>query len=64
MRTFVALILVPSMGEGALAGLVVDWPALISWCIVLVGGYGLGLGMLLIVVVRAKIHRALRVPEE
>jgi ABC-type antimicrobial peptide transport system permease subunit len=64
MRAFVALVLVPSMGEGSLAGLVVDWPTLIRLCVVLVCGYGLALGLLLVVVVRAKVHQALRLPEE
>jgi putative ABC transport system permease protein len=64
MRAFVALVLVPSMGEGAFAGLVADWPALTRLGVVLVGGYGLALGLLLLAVVRAKLHRALRLPEE
>jgi hypothetical protein len=64
MRAFMALVLVPSMGEGSLAGLVVDWPALIRLGMALVGGYGLALGLLLVVVVRAKAHQALRLPEE
>jgi hypothetical protein len=64
MRAFIRLVLAPSMGEGALAGLVVDWPALIRLGIALVSGYGLALGLLLIVVVRAKVHQALRMPEE
>jgi len=64
MRAFVALVLVPSMGEGSLAELVVSWPALIRVGLVLLGGYGLALGLLLLVVVRAKVHQALRLPEE
>ena len=64
MRAFVALVLVHPLGEGALAGLVVHWPALLRLVAVLIGGYGLSLGLLLIVVVRAKVHRALRMPEE
>jgi hypothetical protein len=64
MRAFVALVLAASLGEGALAGLVVDWPALLRLGAALVGGYGLALGILLFVVVRGKVHRALRLPEE
>jgi hypothetical protein len=59
-----ALVLVPSMGEGALAGIVVNWLALIGLGIALVGGYGLALGLLLVVVARARVHRALRMVEE
>jgi ABC-type lipoprotein release transport system permease subunit len=64
MRAFVALVLVPSMGEGALAGLVVDWPALVRLLVTLVCGYGLALTVLLVVVERAGVHQALRLPEE
>jgi putative ABC transport system permease protein len=64
MRAFVALVLMQSLGEGALAGLVVNWPALLCLGSALVGGYALALGLLLIVVVRARVHRVLRMPEE
>jgi len=64
MRAFVALVLVPSMGEGSLAGLVVSWPALIRLGLLLLVGYGLALGLLLVVVMRANVQQALRLPEE
>ena len=64
MRPFLSRVLATAVGGDAIRQIVVNWPEIFSLYGLLVGFYGLALLLLLFFLVRAGIHRALRIGEE
>ena len=64
MRPFLSRVLATAVGGDAIRQIMVNWPEVFSLYGLLVGFYGLALLLLLFFLVRAGIHRALRIGEE
>jgi ABC-type antimicrobial peptide transport system permease subunit len=64
MRPFLSRVLATAVGGDAIRQIVVNWSDVFSLYGLLVGFYGLALLLLLFFLVRAGIHRALRIGEE
>lgn len=64
MRPFLSRVLSTAVGGDAIREIVVNWSEVFSLYGLLVGFYGLALLLLLFFLVRAGIHRALRIGEE
>lgn len=64
MRPFLSLTLAPSLGGMAIDRMVIGWAVLGRSYAILVGCYGLALFLLLVVLVRSKVHRTLRIGDE
>ena len=64
MRPFLSTVLATAVGGDAIRQIVVNWGEVASLYGLLIGFYGLALLLLLFFLVRAGIHRALRIGEE
>jgi len=64
MRPFLSRVLSAAVGGDAIQQILVNWSELFSLYGLLVGFYALALLLLLFSLVRAGIHRALRIGEE
>ena len=64
MRPFLSRVLATAVGGDAIRQIVINWSEVFSLYGLLIGFYGLALLLLLFFLVRAGIHRALRIGEE
>ncbi len=64
MRPFLSRVLATAVGGDAIRQILVNWPEVFTLYGLLIGFYGLALLLLLFFLVRAGIHRALRIGEE
>ncbi len=64
MRPFLSLTLKASIGGQAIDQIVIHWPAIARFYLILAGFYALALGTTLIVLLKSNIHRTLRLGDE